>query len=395
MLPSRRRLLIQGIELAAFAAASARAGFALPRAGARDERVLVVLQLTGANDGLNTVVPHRQDAYFRLRPTLGQAPNTLHRLDDAHGLHGALAGLGQLFADGRLAVVHGVGYAHPNRSHFRSMEIWHTAEPDRPAGDTGWLGRVADRLIPADPSALVALHLGSESLPRALWSRRCFATSVREAEGFRLATPHAELAEARAAAIARRSEGELGFLREAARSTYRAAQRMEELSARPSKADYPRHELARKLQLAARLIAGRFGTRVFYLTHEGYDTHARQAPAHAALLGELGGALLAFQRDLEACGEAPRVATLVFSEFGRRVEENGSKGTDHGAGAPLFVLGAGIAGGMHGTAPDLARLEEGDVPYSTDFRAVYAALEQHWLGLPASGAVAPLRGLVA
>jgi uncharacterized protein (DUF1501 family) len=185
---------------------------------------------------------------------------------------------------------------------------------------------------------------------------------------------------------------------------------MRGLAARGGFIAYPRHELGRKLELIARLISGRFGTRLFYVTHDGYDTHARQGPTHAALLGELSGALTAFQRDLASSDCDGSVAVLVFSEFGRRVEENASKGTDHGAGAPVLVLGSGVRGGMHGRAPNLARLVDGDVPVDVDFRSIYAALERDWLGLAASGlgatrpapgtrggseAIEPLAGLFA
>ena len=169
---------------------------------------------------------------------------------------------------------------------------------------------------------------------------------------------------------------------------------MAELASQPAAVEYPPSELARRLELIARLIAGGFGTRLFHVALEGFDTHARQAPVHAALLQELADALAAFQRDLAERGAAERVATLVFSEFGRRVEENGSKGTDHGAAAPVLLAGASVRGGMHGSAPDLGRLVDGDVAFSTDFRSVYRTLESEWMGL-ASTLEQPLLPLVA
>jgi uncharacterized protein (DUF1501 family) len=392
----RRRLVIGGLELAAFASVASRTSAAgLAGIASRSaERALVVVQLSGANDGLNTVVPHRQDAYYRARPVLGLSRQSLHALDDAHGLHPEAAGLAELYAQGRLAVVHGVGYPEPNRSHFRSMEIWHSADPLGPVGPTGWLGRVADRLAEANGSAMLSLHVGSEVLPLALQGERWFAPSVRDPRGFRLTTRSRAHADARLDLISARAPGDLGFLRDAARATYGAAERMQQLAEAGAAAEYPSHELAQKLRLVARLVTGGFGTRVYYLQHDGYDTHARQAPAHAALLGELSGALSAFQRDLAQHGESEHVLVLVFSEFGRRVEENGSKGTDHGAGAPLFLLGGRVRGGMHGTAPDLARLVDGDVPHGTDFRAIYASIESEWFGLANTQTSAPLRGLL-
>ena len=188
------------------------------------------------------------------------------------------------------------------------------------------------------------------------------------------------------AALLRRepTSGDLAFLREAARTTYRAAERMSDLAGGAPARDYPGHDLGRRLRLVARLITGGFGTRIFQVALGGFDTHSAQRGTHAGLLSQLATALFAFQRDLEHHGAHERVATLVFSEFGRRVQENGSRGTDHGAGAPVFLVGGSVRGGLHGAPPDLARLEQGDVPYSTDFRSIYACLERDWMGLAPS-----------
>ncbi len=388
-LTTRRELLIGGLRLGAVVPAIPW----LPRVprSSRAERALVILQLTGGNDGLNTVVPHRQDGYFRARPTLGLKPSSLHPLDDDHGLHPALGALAGLFDQGKLAVVHGVGYPEPDRSHFRSMEIWHTADPVGPARGLGWLGRLSDEILARDPSALPALHVGAGDLPLALWGRTSFAPTVESLEGFRLhgSDGFAELREELLEAGAT-GEPEVDFLRSAAKTTYAVAERLERALARGPTVSYPPHELARRLELVARVIAGGLETRLFYLELGGFDTHARQAVAHAALLAELSESLAAFQRDLDSSGVADRVATFVFSEFGRRTEENGSKGTDHGAAAPAFLAGSRVRGGLHGVPPDLERLEEGDVPFSTDFRSIYTMLEERWLGFERSTALAPL-----
>ncbi len=393
MFTTRRSFLVVGLRVTA--TLPILDAFGWPRRSSKlapsGERVLVVLQLSGGNDGLNTVIPHRQDAYFRLRPTLGQARGALLAIDDDHGLHPALQPLRGVLDAGRLAVVHGVGYPHPDRSHFRSMEIWHTADPEHPPGDVGWLGRLADQVCAQDPTAVAALHVGEGDLPLALRARSTFAPSVVDPEGFRLAKCAAPLASERAELLELRdAEGDLGFLREAARSSYRAAARMESLAQEPDAAEYPGSGLARKLRFIARLIAGGFGTRVFHLELGGFDTHARQERLHSGLLGELAGALAAFDADLAARGLEGNVLTLVFSEFGRRAEENGSKGTDHGAGAPVLLLGAGVEPGAHGTPPDLEHLIDGDVPPTADLRALYAALERSWMGLQASSSRAPL-----
>jgi len=395
MQPTRRRFLVRGVQLAALAPLAGRvpslAARGTARSGSAADRVLVVIQLTGGNDGLNTVVPHRQDGYYRARPTLALARSSLAPLDDDHGLHPALAPLRPLYDAGQLAVVQGAGPPAPDRSHFHSLRVWHTADPEDPSGDVGWLGRLADQLAARHPADLCALHVGSGDLPLSLWSRGFRVPTVRDPRGFRLRELAPAVERARDELLARGGgSADLAFLRDAARSAYATAARMEVLAERSSPVDYPSTTLARELALVARLVRGGFGTRIFHLELGGFDTHARQAPVHAALLGELSGALAAFLADLTADGLDRRVACLAFSEFGRRVRENGSRGTDHGAGAPLLVAGGSVRGGLRGTAPDLERLVEGDVPATTDFRSVYAALETEWLRLAPSTGAPPL-----
>jgi len=388
--PTRRGVLAGGAGVAALALG----GLPLAARPARtDERTLVVLQLTGGNDGLNTVIPFAQDRYFRLRPTLAQARGAVHRLDDAVALHPAMGGLAELFAEGRLAVVQGLGSPTPERSHFRSLEIWHTARPDAEPGEVevGWLGRLADQLLAHRPDALPALSIGGGNLLLSMRAERSNTPTIHDPGGLRLHPRLAELAPWRDRVLAG-TDGDdtLAFLRRAAHTSYDAAARMEALAERDATVDYPGGDLARGLRLTASLIEGDFGTRVFHLERGGFDTHARQAPVHTALLGDVSSALTAFQRDIEERGVADRVVTLVFSEFGRRAQENGSHGTDHGFGAPAFVLGAPAAGGLHGDAPDLDVLVDGDVPATLDFRRVYATLEREWLGLTPSSRAKPL-----
>ncbi|MCC6407066.1 MAG: DUF1501 domain-containing protein [Planctomycetes bacterium] len=396
MQTTRRQFLIGGLAVTAAVPLASRSANALGEPGAfgsrgdADERVLVVLQLSGGNDALNMVVPGRQDAYFKLRPTLALARGSLHRLDDDFGLHPSMGALAPLFADGRASLVHGVGYPQPNRSHFRSMEIWHTADPEHPPGTQGWMGRIADELAERAPGSLVALHIGDGDLPLALRAEKSFTPTLRGKNGLELRASAGPTRVARDGLLARDGRGELAFLRSAARTTYAAAERMGAIASRASKSDYPNSRLAERLALVAKLVAGGFGTRLFHVELAGFDTHSRQAPVHAALLGELSGALAAFQQDLDAQGVGSRVTTMVFSEFGRRVEENGSKGTDHGAAAPVLFVGRTLRPGLHGTPPDLEALVEGDVPFTTDFRALYAALERDWLGVKPSTKTKPL-----
>lgn len=383
---TRRQFLVDGLRVTALVPSLALTRRARGDSG---ERVLVVVQLTGGNDGLNMVVPHRQDAYYRLRPTLAQKRAALHALDDDHGLHPALADLRPLFDGGRLTVVQGVGYERPDRSHFRSLEIWHTAELT-PSRGIGWLGRMADQILASRPGAMPSLHIGDEEPPLALMGRDVCATSLRDEASLRL-DELPTLAAGRQRLLRERSavSPDLAFLRSSARGAYEAAERLERAVERPARAEYPDLGLARKLSLVARLIEGGFDTRLFLVTLGGFDTHARQAALHTALLEELGRSLSAFERDLSTGGVADRVATLVFSEFGRRAEENASRGTDHGAAGPVLLVG-GPGRGLRGSPPDLESLVEGDVAHSLDFRSLYTALEHDWMGLEPSSAVPPL-----
>ncbi len=381
---TRRTLIVDGLRLSA----------AVPLIGAAKARrfddgagesVLVVVQLSGANDGLNTVVPFRQDEYFRARPTLAVAPKSLHRLDDEHGLHPLLGGVAGLFADGLGACLHGVGTPEADRSHFRSLEVWHTADPTAKSR-VGWLGRLADQLAQRHPNSLPALAVGGRELVLSMRGARVTPPTLPDDRGFTLARVSQRLASHRDVLLETRdSAGDLEFLRRSARTAYDAAERMQRIVAKKSPVPYPDRPLARELQLVARLIAGGFGTRIFHASLGGFDTHASQASVHEALLRDVDSALTAFQRDLVASGVAQRVTTLVFSEFGRRVRENGSRGTDHGHGGPALVLGGAVAAGAHGTPPDLQNLVDGDVPATMDFRAVHRRLEADWMGLePAS-----------
>lgn len=378
---------------AAVWALGARAAFART-AGAFDDggpegRVLVVIELVGGNDGLNTVAPIGQEAYFRSRPTLALAPDAVHRLDEAHGLHPALGGLALAFREGDLAVVQSVGYPRPDRSHFRSREIWHTADPDHPARGRGWLGPLAEALVAGDGGAAAAVHVGAGDLPLALRGGRRLPPSIEGPESLRLHPAGRAIAAWRDRLVSTSADGDLGFLREAARSSYALASLAERGLEGDSAAAYPPTPIGRSLALAARMIAAGFPARVYYARHEGFDTHSRQAPVHAARLAEFDSAASAFRDDLRRAGLARRVVTFVFSEFGRRVAENGSRGTDHGAGAPVFLLGGSVRGGLHGTPPDLERLLEGDVPPRIDFRRVYASLAE-WLGAPRPSEHEPL-----
>jgi uncharacterized protein (DUF1501 family) len=354
----------------------------------RDGRVLVVLQLDGGNDGINTVVPFRDEGYARHRVALRLPAGRLIKVDDRIALHPGLADAAKLLDDGRLAIVQGVGYPNPNRSHFQSMAIWQTARPGAEhSEDLGWLGRSLDG-SQGSSSVAASTFIGPGVLPIALRGRRSVATTLLErpedlvlnaradprAAGVPLAGPHDELAD---------------FVRRSALDAYASADRVAR-AARVEKASvrYPDTKLGQRLRVTSGLLKAGFGARVYYLTQPGYDTHATQLPLHAALLEELSGALKAFLDDLSASGLAERVLVLGFSEFGRRVAENGSAGTDHGTAGPVFLAGPGVKAGLVGNTPTLTDLDtEGDLKSSVDFRRIYATVLEGWLGLSSEKAL--------
>jgi len=374
--------------------------------GGRDDgKVLVVVQLLGGNDGLNTVVPFGMDGYARGRRALRLPTAQIHKVTKEIGLHPSMGKLAKLLEAGRVAAVQGVGYPNPDRSHFRSMEIWESARLEPGGTETGWLGRALDAAPEAPGGDVPALHVGGRGLPIALRARRGEVPSLESLDAYRLQLDGDAAARRSArAAIAGLAKPEgaaddplLGFLRRSTLSAYESSRRLEEVApSRPAgKSAYPQTGLARRLATIAGLIKAGFGTRIYYTALDGFDTHARQLAAHAALLGEFADAVAAFHADLAGAGQADRVALLSFSEFGRRVAENASAGTDHGAAAPVFVVGPVATPGLVGPHPDFGTLDDGDLIHHTDFRSVYAALLEDWLGLPAAPIVgsgfAPLR----
>lgn len=386
MQPTRREFLRSGLGGVSLLAAGgtlpaflARTAFAItPR---KDERILVVVQLTGGNDGLNMIVPYADDRYQRARPTLRVRPEQALKLDDMLGLHPEMTGLKQLHDDGRLAVVTNVGYPNPDRSHFRAMDIWHTADPDVRNTDDGWLGRFADRAVTDAVSAPPALHLDGEALPLALKTRRAPVPSIRDIAAFHLPESAREWSDG-VAAPRESAAADLLYVQRVAVASCANARRIERV-VRESAAEttYPDYGLAQRLKQVAQLIGADFGPRVYYTSLGGFDTHARQVIAHGPLMRELSESIAAFQTDLTQRGLDQRVALMTFSEFGRRVAENAGQGTDHGVAAPLLMVGAGVKAGIYGAPPDLANLIDGDVRHSVDFRTVYAAALENWLGV--------------
>ncbi len=365
-------LLALAPTLPAFLAQTAHA--AGPKA---DASVLVVVQLDGGNDALNTVVPFTDPEYARLRPSLKLDPKQLIKLNDSLGLNPAFKPLGKLWDGGRLAVVPGVGYPNPSRSHFQSMAIWHTARLTE--ADTrsayGWLGRALDE----GGGGSCVVH---GETPKAVRGRRAAVVSLTRAEDLLLAEPVAVKASVGAPS---RPDGLLSFVRRQAADAAASAEKVAALGRDKSDAAYPESALGQRLRLVSRLLKAGSSARVYYAVQGGYDTHAQQHAPHRALCGEFAGAVAAFFADLSAAGLGGRVTLLAFSEFGRTIRENGSGGTDHGTAGCAFVAGPGVKGGVRGTSPSLTDLAGGEPRATTDFRRVYAAILAGWLGLPAAG----------
>jgi uncharacterized protein (DUF1501 family) len=362
-----------------FLAQAARA--AAPR---RDGRILVVIQLDGGNDGINTVVPFTDEGYAKHRKLLRLPKDQLHKISKEVGLHPAMGDAAKLLESGRLALVQGVGYPNPNRSHFDSMAIWQTARLKPNDASLGWVGQALDGAPKPAEGSLAAQFIGGGEMPRALRSRRSVVSAVSRPEDAVVMLKDG----AKSVAAQEPGGGELAaFVRRSTLDAYTSSQRMAAvLRTEDSGARYPATRLASGLRLIARLIKGDGGTRVYYTSQGSYDTHAGQLGAHATLLEELSGALKAFVDDLASAKLAERVLVLCFSEFGRRVPENGS-GTDHGTAGPVLLAGPGVRAGLIGEAPRLLDLEDGGLKMSVDFRRVYAGVLEDWLGLPSKPAL--------
>jgi uncharacterized protein (DUF1501 family) len=353
---------------------------------AAPDNVLVVIQMGGGNDGLNTIVPYSDDAYHRVRPTVALAPSSVLKLNDRIGFNPALKGLHALYQEGQVAVVQGVGYPSPNRSHFEATQIWETASPDRPQ-QYGWLGRYLDRRYPAGtkaPSLFEAVSLG-DALPAALVASHVEVPAIGALGAFGYNAGR-DLASKQSAGVlydgAKAGQSPyLAMIAQTARDAYHGGDQLRAQTATfTNKASYAQNGFAQQLALAARLIGSSAGSKIVFVSIGSFDTHAGQRAQQDRLLGYLGDGLAAFYGDLAAHGLDKKVMTMTFSEFGRRVAQNASNGTDHGTAMPLFVIGGGVKGGIYGDHPSLTDLDHGDLKYATDFRSVYATVIERWLG---------------
>jgi uncharacterized protein (DUF1501 family) len=390
----RSTLVALAPSIPAFLAETARSASAEP-----DSRVLVVIQLDGGNDGINTIVPFADEGYAKHRKALRLPKERLIRISDTVGLHPSLAEAGKLLESGRLAIVQGVSYPNPSRSHFRSMAIWQSARlAAEDQGGLGWLGRALDE---QPPVAAASLLIGSGPLPSALRGRRSIASALEKLDDIALPAGvdprKALLTPAHKVSDLSSGGSDLtAFVRRSMLDAYTTADRLAEIGKGANTATgYPATGLAQRLQTIARLIKAGLGIRVYYTSQGTYDTHSFQLQTHSQLLGQLSGALKAFLDDLTAPGLRERVAVLMFSEFGRTVAENSSAGTDHGTAGPVLLAG-NVKAGLVGSTPSLVDLDpkHGDLRGAIDFRQVYATVLENWLGLPAKpslgGAFVPL-----
>ncbi|XZE17958.1 DUF1501 domain-containing protein [Pirellulaceae bacterium SH449] len=360
------------------------------RGSTNSDKILVVIQLSGGNDGLNTVVPFRDDEYRKSRPKLCLGKDDVIKLSDDMGLHPALEGLMPVIDSQSFSIVHGVGYPLPNRSHFESMDIWHTCQRKDNRASSGWLGRIMENGFDSQGDS-AAYHLGAEPLPLALMGRGVQVPSIREVEQMKFKSKAIEEripAMTYESKLGDESDDLLGFLSASTDSAVRASQRITGVLSRASDdSEFPESQLGEKLKVISRLILAGLKTKVYYVTLDGFDTHANQLAAHAGLLRQWADALGAFHQRLARGGESERVLVMTFSEFGRRLKENASEGTDHGAAAPMFLSGPKLPQLEAGELPSLSDLDDGDLKYHTDFRRVYAAVIEGWLGVSSEHAL--------
>jgi len=343
------------------------------------KRILVVVELSGANDGLNTLVPYTDDAYYRLRPNIGIRENKLRKIDDHYGFNPSMSGFEKLYKDGRMAIVHGCGYAQPSYSHFTSMAYWHTGVPN--GGEPcGWLGRVADAIDPElTPNFLVNID---ERQSLAVRAARHVPVVFDDPERFMRKGLYQSRAVLDSSGESTSGNPSQRFLDEVAQSAKQASKRVREAwNGYKTPVDYG--IIALDLPKVAAMIAADLPTRLYHVgyRHNAFDTHVQQSDQHQRLLSYVSDAIAGFIKDMDRVGRADDVTVLVFSEFGRRVAENTSLGTDHGTANHMYVIGKPVRGGHYGKAPLLTDLDEnGNMKYTTDFRQVYASLIEGWLG---------------
>lgn len=356
----------------------------------KKDPVLVVVQLSGGNDFMNTLVPFTNGVYYDVRPLVRVPEDKVLPITDTLGFHPSAGPLRELFQAGNLAMVQGIGYENSSRSHFRAMDIWHTCEPHKISTE-GWLAKVIRLLDPEGANPLTGVSFG-RGLPRAMAAPGVTATSVDNLDNYGLLTP-IEVAEQRQQDLQffkRMYTPAIGtgivmdYLSQTGQGVLTGADLLKEAPRRyTSTVQYADNPIAKSLRDVARVHTANLGTRVFYTQHGGYDHHAQEVPTHSRLLGEVSGALSSFMQDLREHDAADNVAILVFSEFGRRMKDNGS-GTDHGSGGGAWIVGDPVKGGLYAEYPSLAPADWAngeDLRHTIDFRGVYGTMLEQWMGI--------------
>ncbi len=358
--------------------------------GNGQEPVLVVIQLTGGVDFMNTLVPYTNGAYHDARPAVGIKPDEVLPINDTLGFHPSAARLKDLYDDGKVAVVQGIGYENSSRSHFRGMDIWHTCEPDK-ISTQGWVAKVIRELDPDSENPLTCVSFG-RGLPRALAAPGVTATSVGDLDNYGLMTD-AEIEQERAEDLElfkRMYTPAVGagvvtdYLGQTGRDALAGADVLKQAPARyTTNVEWGANPIAKSLRDVARVHTAGLGTRIFYAQHGGYDHHSHELPNLSRLLGELTGAISDLQQDLREHNAADEVTFLVFTEFGRRMKDNGS-GTDHGSGGGAYIIGEHVAGGLYAEYPPLDPadwLNSEDLRHTIDFRGIYGTVLEQWMGI--------------
>ncbi len=349
-------------------------------------RRLVVIQLSGGNDGLNTVIPFEDDIYHRLRPQIRVPKGKVLAMNDYLGLHPEMGSLHKLYKEGYLSVINSVGYPNPNRSHFRSMDIWHTGVSSDEYSKTGWLGRYLDAYCEQPHAGLeldskLSLSLNGEKMNGLALEKSDRLYNTLRGPYFKELINQAEQVDL--------TEDNQGYLYKTLIQTNQSAKYLAEThEVKSNNLDFPQSKLGKKLGQVSQFIRSGFDTQVYYVSHNGFDTHARQENTQSRLLKDYSESVYALVRSLEKSGDLGQTLILTFSEFGRRVQENGSKGTDHGKANCLFLIGENLKKpGLYNEAPNLASLDEGDLKYSIDFRNIYHDIIREWFNKDPSGIV--------
>src|SRR6186713_3288453 len=344
-------------------------------------KVLVILQLSGGNDGLNTVIPYRNDIYYKSRPKLGIEKSKILSLTDEAGLHPALTGFKELYDDGSLGILNSVGYPNPDRSHFRSMDIWHTGSESKEYWTTGWLGRYLDAQCKGCDKPTYALEL-DDTLSLAMKGEEAKAIAMKDPKRLFGTANQRFFKDVMQQHKDERGEQPVDYLYKTLSETVSSADYIFEKSKlHPSKADYPKTDLGQNLKTIASLIFSDINTKVYYVSHGSFDTHINQQMQQQRLFTEMSDSVKSFTKDLKDNERFNDVLLMTFSEFGRRVSQNASGGTDHGTANNMFLISGGLKEkGVLNAMPNLSDLQDGDLKHTVDFKQVYATILNKWLG---------------